>query len=100
MQKIGLPETIEAVRAELRAAIIQAQGQDLQFPLGGVELEFQIGVTYEGSADGKLKVWVLELGSSGKYARESLQKVTLTLQAPVDAYGNPVKVARRSQDKP
>jgi hypothetical protein len=36
--KIGLPETIEAVRTELRNAIAQAEGQGLQFPVGGCNL--------------------------------------------------------------
>ncbi len=66
MDRIGVSETIDALRAELRAAITQAEGQEIQFPVGGVQLEFQVGITREGSADGKLKVWVLELGVSGR----------------------------------
>jgi Trypsin-co-occurring domain 2 len=100
VDKIGLPETIEAVRAELRNAIAQAEGQELQFPVGGVQLEFQVGITREASGEGRLKVWVLELGAGVSYARESLQKVTITLDAPVDADGKSVRVIRRSHNKP
>jgi hypothetical protein len=100
MDKFGLPETIEALRAELRTAIAQGEDQDIQFPVGQVELQFQVGITREGTVDGKLKVWVLELGAGGSYARESVQTVTLTLESPVDPQGRPVKVRRRSTQKP
>jgi hypothetical protein len=98
--KIGLPEAIEAVRAELRRAVVQGEDQDIQFSVGEVQLEFQVGVTREGTVDGKFNVWVLELGAGGSYAKESVQTVTLTLEPPVDAQGQPIKVRRRSAVKP
>ncbi len=100
MEKIGLVETIDALRSELAEAVKKAQGQDIQFPIGSVQLEFQVGVTREVEAKGGVKFWVLELGASGSYANESVQKVTLNLEAPVDDEGRAVKVTRRSQDKP
>ena len=100
MRKIGLVETIDALRSELAAAVEKAQGQEIQFPIGSVQLEFQVGVTWDAEATGGVKFWVLELGASGSYANESVQKVTLNLEAPVDAEGRAVKVTRRSQQKP
>ena len=100
MDQIGLPETIEAIRAELRTAVAQGDEEDLQFPIGGVQLEFQVGVTREASGEGRLNVWVLELGGSRGYTHESLQRVTLSLGAPVDAEGRPVRVHRLQADKP
>jgi len=100
MGKIGLVETIDALRSELAAAVEKAQGQEIQFPIGSVQLEFQVGVTWDAKATGGVKFWVLELGASGSYANESVQKVTLNLEAPVDAEGRAVKVTRRLQQKP
>src|SRR5437764_10076503 len=100
MEKIGLVETIDALRSELAAAVEKAQGQAIQFPIGSVELEFQVGVTWDAEAKGGVKFWVLELGASGSYAHESVQKVTLKLEAPVDDEGRTVKVTRRSQQMP
>jgi Tfp pilus assembly PilM family ATPase len=100
MDKIGLPETIEALRAELREAIRQGQDEAIQFPVAEVQLEFQVSVSREGSTDGKLKVWVVELSAAGAYTRESLHKITLTLDPPVDASGHPIKVHRQLRDKP
>ena len=100
MEKIGLVETIDALRSELAAAVEKAQGQEIQFPIGSVQLEFQVGVNWDTEAKAGVKFWVLELGASGSYANESVQKVTLNLEAPVDAEGRAVKVTRRSQEKP
>ena len=100
MEKIGLSEVIDALHSELAAAVKKAQGQEIQFPIGSVQLEFQVGVTWDAEAKGGVKFWVLELGASGGYANESVQKVTLNLEAPVDDEGRAVKVTRHSQEKP
>ena len=39
---------------------------------------------------------MVELGGSGGYAREEIQTVTVTLGAPVDHHGDPVKIYRGS----
>ena len=96
MEKIGLVETIDALRSELAAAVKKAQGQEIQFPIGSVQLEFQVGVTWDAEAKGGVKFWVLELGASGSYANKSVQKVTLNLEAPVNEKGESVKVVRMS----
>jgi Trypsin-co-occurring domain 2 len=100
MEKIGLVEAIDALRSELAAAVKKVQEQEIQFPIGSVQLEFQVGVTWDAEAKAGAKFWVLELGTSGSYANESVQKVTLNLEAPVDAEGQPVKVTRHLQQKP
>lgn len=99
-EKIGLKETLDALRLELAAAAKEAQEQEIQFPISSIQLEFQVGVTKDMEAKGGVKFWVLELGASGSYANESVQKVTLNLEAPVDAEGRPLKVSRRLQHKP
>jgi hypothetical protein len=100
MEKIGLVETIEALRSELAVAVEKAQEQEIQFPIGSIQLEFQVGVTWDAESKGGVKFWVLELGASGKYANESVQKVTLNLESPIDVEGRTVKVTRSSQEKP
>ena len=100
MEKIGLVETIDALRSELAAAVEKAQGQEIQFPIGSVQLEFQVGVTWDTEAKAGVKFWVLELGASGSYANESVQKVTLNLEAPVDSQGRTVKVERFLDQEP
>lgn len=100
MAEIGIAEAIAAVREELATAVDQGADATFQFPIDGVELEFQVGVTTEGETGGKARFWVLEWGASGSHSRESTHRVKVTLGAPVGSDGNVVKVSRRSTDLP
>ncbi|GAB3660479.1 hypothetical protein GCM10027589_22200 [Actinocorallia lasiicapitis] len=100
MSELGLVEAIEQVREELRQAMVAGAGADIQFPIDQVTLEFQVGIKKIGEGSGKVKVWVLEAGVSGKIEHDAVQKVTVVLQAPVDSSGRPVKVAAGSQSMP
>ena len=100
MNTIGLTETMDALRAELGEAIKNAAGQAVQFPVGAVEPEFHVGVTRGGEGKAGIRFWVVELGAGGTYNSESIQRVTIKLDPPVDADGNRVLVARGSDDKP
>lgn len=92
MGEIGLSEAVDALRAELAAAVERGRGSDIQFPVTGVSLEFHVGVKKAADGKGGVKFWVLELGGGASYAHESIQKVTVTLGTPVDASGTPIKV--------
>jgi hypothetical protein len=60
--KIGLKETLEALRIELSQAILVSEGKEIRFKMGEIELEMQIFV--ENSKDGKggVKFWGVEMG--------------------------------------
>ena len=64
--------------AELSEAMVKAEGDAIQFPVGEVHLEFQVGVTKDGKAKGGARFWVLELGAEAGYAAESIQHISLT----------------------
>jgi hypothetical protein len=100
VEGIELAETLEALRASLASAVSAAAGESIEFPVAQVQLEFQVGVTK--TRDGKVGVrfWVLELGAGGAHAAESLQKVTITLDPPVDREGRPIRVTRPAEYKP
>jgi hypothetical protein len=99
MSEIGIVDAIEAVRSELLAAMA-SQGSEIQFPIVGVQIEFQIGVTKGGQGGLKARAWVLELGTDAKYEHKSVHTVTLSLGAPIDERGDTIKVYRRSTEKP
>ena len=65
-----------------------------------MQLEFHVGVTKTGGGKAGVKFYVVELGGSGSYAREEIQTVTVTLGAPVDHHGDPVKIYRGSDQMP
>jgi hypothetical protein len=100
LTEIGLTEAIALVREELVQAVEEGVGSDIQFPVGQVTLEFQVGLTKTDDVHGGLKLWVLELGASREYARESVQTISIVLGPPVDATGNPIKVSAASEEIP
>ena len=98
--QLELAETVEALRAELARAAAAGAGAGFQFPVAGVQLEFHVAVTKTSEGKAGVKFWVVELGGAGSYAREEIQTVTVTLGAPVDQDGEPVKIYRGSDQKP
>ena len=93
MAELGLAETIEALRDELESAMARSDGRQLQFVVGPVQVEFHVGVRREAGGSAKARFWVLEAGTEGTYARETIQKVSLTLELQT-ADGSPVLVER------
>lgn len=100
MHQLELADTVEALRAELARAAAAAAGAEFQFPVAGAQLEFHVAVTKTGEGKAGVKFWVVELGGAGSFAREEIQKVTVTLGAPVDQNGDPVKINRGYSGKP
>jgi hypothetical protein len=100
VERLGLAETVEALRAELAAAAAAGAGAGFQFPVTGVQLEFHVGVTKTGGGKAGVQFWVVELGGTGSFAREEIQTVTVSLGAPVDHNGDPVRIYRSSAGKP
>jgi hypothetical protein len=100
MQDIGLAEALAALRQEFARAVIEGEDSAVQFPVGQVTLEFQVGVTRSGEGKAGIQFWVIELGASGKYSAESMQKVTVKLEPPVDRLGQGIRVVGDMQEKP
>jgi hypothetical protein len=99
---IGLDTAIEALRADLIAAMERGAGKPIQFPVNKMTVELNVVATksIDGKAGFKVPLVEVELGGGGGWKRENTQKVTVEFGSPVDRDGNPVKVARHSGDKP
>ncbi|MFJ2029191.1 trypco2 family protein [Streptosporangium sp. NPDC087985] len=96
----GLAETIEALRAELTAAMVRGSGKPLQFELGQVDVELTLAISREGSGDGGLRFGVVSFGAAGKAASETTHRLSLTL-SPVTARGDgPVRVTADVDGEP
>jgi hypothetical protein len=90
-ERIGLADWISSLRAELQRAQQEGEGQELQFTVGPLELEFQMTATREADGKAGVKFWVVELGGGGKVSSGLTQRVRMTL-SPTTASGNPVTV--------
>ena len=76
---VALSSTVRMLRAEIERAMETAAGEELQFRLGPIELEFHVGVTNEGGGEAGIRFWVLTLGGEVSHSREETQTVRLTL---------------------
>ncbi|ROO87359.1 hypothetical protein EDD29_4960 [Actinocorallia herbida] len=99
MAELGLVEVIEKVREELRAAALAGADADIRFPVEQVTLEFQVGIKKIGEGTGKVKIWVIETGATGKIEHDKVQKVTVVLGTPTGPDGE-LKVSGGSDSAP
>ncbi|WUI02756.1 hypothetical protein OHR68_13415 [Spirillospora sp. NBC_00431] len=95
MEYVGLAEALALVREELGAAQDAAQGQQMQFQVLEVEMEFGVELRKEGGTDGKLALGVLTAGGSGKASRADTHRLLVRLEVRDAATGGgPVDVRR------
>ena len=100
MDRIGLVETIEKLRAELAEAVEKGQDADIQFPVGSIQLEFNVVVSRDVEAKAGLQFWVVSLGGGATVGEQVTHKVVLNLEPPVTPDGVPIQVTRSGSDKP
>jgi NTP-dependent ternary system trypsin peptidase co-occuring protein len=79
----GLAETIAALRLQLANAQAAGKGGSLQFRLGEIEVEFQVAITKDASADGGVRFGVISFGAKGGLAQASTHRIALRMQ-PVE----------------
>lgn len=77
---IELSELIRQLRTELSKAVEQAPDTGLRFELGPVEVEVSVAVDKRAGAGGKVRFWVVELGSDAGVSENSVQRVKVTLK--------------------
>jgi hypothetical protein len=78
-EPIGLAEAIGRVRAELEDARVRGEGQELQFRLDEVTLEFAVELKREGGVDAGIKLWVVSVGAKGGVSSAHTNKVTVKM---------------------
>jgi hypothetical protein len=99
-QGIELADAIGLLRRELLKARHAGAGHDVQFPIDSMTVELKLAATRstDGKAGFSVPIVNLEVGGSTGWQRESMQTVTVVFGPPVDLNGNPVKVAKPSNE--
>jgi hypothetical protein len=95
--EIGLAEAVAAVRAELTKAQDEGKDELLQFAVGPIEMEFQVVATRGGQANAKVRIYVVEVGGSGKIETTSTHRVKISL-TPHSDKGEPLDIRRRQAE--
>jgi hypothetical protein len=84
---IELADVIRQLRVELDNAGAAADGEDLRFELGPIDLEVTVGLEAVGGGEGRVRFWVVELGGDARATSISTQRIRLTLNPTTKAGG-------------
>lgn len=79
MAELGLDEYVAELRRELRSAAVAAEGEDLQFELGPVEVTLSVKVVKSADPSVRFRLAVVDLGVGASLSKEDVQTVKLTL---------------------
>ncbi|WP_286824241.1 trypco2 family protein [Microcystis sp. LSC13-02] len=89
INKVGLRETLEALRVELSKSILAAEGEQIRFEVGEIELEVQFVVEQSKEGKGGLKFWVVEMGGGVINKDTITHRIKIPLK-PIWKDGKPV----------
>ncbi|MCA2642808.1 MULTISPECIES: trypco2 family protein [unclassified Microcystis] len=89
INKVGLRETLEALRVELSKSILAAEGEQIRFEVGEIELEVQFVVEQSKEGKGGLKFWVVEMGGGVTNKDTITHRIKIPLK-PFGKDGKPV----------
>lgn len=89
MAKLGLKETVEALRRELSETILVAEGKQIRFEMGEIELEFQVMIEQTSEGKAGINFWVVELGGELAETNTAVHRIKIPLK-PVWRDGSPV----------
>lgn len=97
MVRLELSDMLIGLRKELLEAQSKAKQENLKFSVESIDIEAQVTVSTEATAEGTLKwkFWVFseaEAKAGGTVGKEAVQTIRLKLIPEQD--GGPVKVAR------
>lgn len=94
---IELDKAVQAIRDGLTAAAARADGQDLSFELGDIQMEFTVELRKELKGGGKVKAWVLEAGADVTRTSARTHRVAFTLKPKDNRTGDPWKVGNQNR---
>jgi hypothetical protein len=89
--QIELAAAIRQLRRELAAAMREGTDEELQFQLGPVELELELGVTRAAAGDAGVRFWVLSVGAKASEDVVRTHRLTLHLE-PIGRGGQRIRL--------
>ena len=97
---LTLADAISMLRADLLSARARGATEDIQLPVQSLTLELQVVAsrTKSGTIGFSVPVVNAGLGGNAAWEHEATQTVTIVFGAPVDHAGNPVPIARATDE--
>ncbi|MFJ8645856.1 trypco2 family protein [Streptomyces sp. NPDC093546] len=89
---IELTEAVRALRDELAAAAVAADGERIRFEVDDITLEFEVELRRDAKAKAGFKAWVVSGDLEGSAGKRRTQRVSLTLKAKDVTTGGSVRI--------
>jgi hypothetical protein len=96
--RIPLAEAVRALRRELVEAVRQAEGEEIKFALGPVELELQVEVSSNTEGEAGIAFWLVAIGGRASRTDTATHTIRLNL-APVTVTG-PIEIRSHVEERP
>lgn len=96
---VPLAEAIEALRAQLSAAITAGADSELRFEVSELTLDLEVAMTTAGQGRAGIRFWLVDFGAKAEHTNAATHRVTLKLR-PVDAVGRAIKLSDAGRAKP
>jgi hypothetical protein len=90
--EIELAKAVAALRDELLEAVVYGRGQEINFAVGPIELEFGVELKADVKAKGGFKAWVLTADVEAGAGRVATHRVKVSL-TPKDENGKDLLVS-------
>ncbi len=87
--RVPLADAIDELRRELSSALERGRGEAVQFELGPVTMEFEVGITKTVEGKAGAQFWVVSLGGSGSREASSTHRITMELNPVIDGRARP-----------
>lgn len=98
IQKIGLKETLKALRDELALSALFAEEKEIRFEVGEIELEIQFMVERTTDGKGGIKFWVVEMGGGVSEKNATVQKLKIPLKPKWSSNDKPLEVGGKEEN--
>lgn len=90
--QIELSAAVRAIRRELTEAAAQAEGEQVRFEVGPIEMEFTVELTHEAGVKGGVRAWVLSAGADARASHAATHRISVTLTPKDATTGGPVEI--------
>ncbi|MGH3465657.1 MAG: trypco2 family protein [Kribbellaceae bacterium] len=93
-EDLTLGDAIDQLRRELSEAVRRGQGQEVQFELGAVTMEFEVALSTSVEGNAGARFWVVSVGGSAARSGTNTHRLAVELTPVVGGQANP-RISRR-----
>lgn len=94
---VDITELVQQLRSDIGKAVKAAEGEDIQFDLGEIELELQTVVTGKAGAKLSIGVPIFKFDGNGEYSKATTQKIKIKLN-PKKSDGTNIQLSDDDED--